>query len=299
MPKLENQKEVLTIEQIQKHLESDKNISWERAESLRGGTEESCVDGRQEKGLIGTPGGNAGEFILFLATIEKCGQEIDESQLDSILERYFEKFGKFYIHTDKHALERAEVSEDELKSPPSEKRKEELLETLTDTVNMGCGHLKLMIENAEEYGVRSELARKAIKSILRAYWETDNVDFEVLEGDHKEGAVVNVLVEIEGEITNNTEIPTISPNVGGAQMFVNHPQVSEFLRKLEDEELEYIMGVEGEAIDHDRFQEKIKELANQQLNSTVKRLAKGLPVYSIFFKNGKLDRIEQVGSVEN
>ena len=56
----------------------------------------------------------------------------------------------------------------------------------------------------------------------------EETETQVLPGSHAEGAVVNVVAE--HGVESFSRIPLVSPMAGGSQMFVNHPQVSAFLR---------------------------------------------------------------------
>jgi len=157
------------------------------------------------------------------------------------------------------------------------KKREKLLEILAKPENIGCGHLKLMTKNPEEYGIRPKLVSTVIKSIYKALWERpDDIEFVVLKGGHKEGAVVNILVE--GDVSNDTEIPTISPSHGDIQIFVNHPQAVNYLRDTIAEDMKEITGLN---FDLDSFKQKTREIGDKQLGATVGHLAKGLPIYNV------------------
>ena len=61
----------------------------------------SCVDGRDDSGVVGTPGGDAGEFLLALSALERItGHELDDVVVGKLLRRRLDVFGRFYLHTD-------------------------------------------------------------------------------------------------------------------------------------------------------------------------------------------------------
>lgn len=290
---IENRPErsTLTAEQVQNHIESAQ-IRWVKAVELLHETPEACVDGRRTEGAIGTPGGNAGEFILFLAAAEAAsGREINSEEIDGILARYLQATGKFYMHTDSHALEIAAVRQGLLGETLGQEDRQEILEKLTRPENIGCGHIRNMMQNPEQYGVRAELVKKALEEIIKASWKNEDIEIEVLKGEHTKGAVVNVV--IEDEVDENTEIPAIPPNLDGEEMFVNHPQVAGFLRREISREVGEIIGFE---IDAGKFSQQIKTLAEKQLKATVGKLADGLPIYNAVFDpvDKKLIRVEKV-----
>lgn len=285
-----DQKIMLTKEQIRAHIEQDGNLRWVKMAELLQDSPESCVDGRGHEGIVGMPGGNAGEFVLALAALEQaCGRRLPLEKMDEMLDKYIKKIGKFYFHTDDHTLHDAGLTAAQAEKGPAQSFEwGELLKKFSDPKGIGCGHLRLMIQNPEQYGVRSELVQSIIKSIYRSLWTSQDIEFVVLEGGHNEGAVVNVEIDDE-EIMNDTEIPAISPTVKGVQMFVNHPQAAEFMRKKISES---IVAITGADCDQEKFGKVIRELGNRQLSATVGHLAKGLPVYTVVFKGGELVEIK-------
>ena len=72
-----SEKRILSPEETKRFIEEGQ-ITWVEAKDLLDATAESCVDGRGHDGIVGTPGGNAGEFILALTAVEKAsGQKLD------------------------------------------------------------------------------------------------------------------------------------------------------------------------------------------------------------------------------
>lgn len=282
-------KVLLTAEEVEMHIKEG-GLNWVKMEDLLEASPESCVDGRGRESIIGTPGGNAGEFILALTSAEEVsGRKIPLDQMDEILGRYLEKTGKFYMHTDDHALRKAGLTEAEARrGSVDKKRRKELLAALANPANGGCGHLRLMAQNPNEYEVRPELVAEAIKAIYRALWDGKDIEFVILEGGHNEGAVVNIVIDGE-EVTAETQIPTISPTIGDVQMFVNHPQAALFMRK---ETARYMADVTGWELDLEEFIKQTEQIGNKQLVATIGHLADGLPIFTAHFKNGKLDKVK-------
>jgi len=283
----------LTRTEIQRHIQDDRQIAWIPAKELLADAIESCVDGRGELGVIGTPGGNAGEFLLSLAAVEEAsGQPIDAQQIPTYLDSYLSEFGRFYMHGDTHALshlpaellDQAAPAENEarrignfLRKPPAELHAR-LLDELVKPPNIGCGHLKLMLNRPDDYGVRPELTTAFLKAFFRALWSGAPVDYIVLDGDHREGAVVNIV--IEGEVSSDMLVPTITPQVNGQQMFINHPQAVSFLRSELARGIGRILPIEVEA---ETLKNGIDALAERQLGHTLMALAKGLPLFEVRF----------------
>ena len=110
--------------------------------------------------------------------------------------------------------------------------------------------------------------------------------YPCLPGDHKEGAVVNIVIPTE-TLTENTMVPMVAPTDGKISMFVNHPQVVQFL----NEKVAYLLAKEGGAVikdldvDPDAVVAHMEHLQNEGVRQTVSALAWGLPVYT--FEMGK------------
>ncbi len=285
----------LSADDIRQHIAEDDKIEWVMAKDLLADAMESCVDGRGDSGIIGTPGGNAGEFLLSLASLEQVtGELFDADHVLPFFEAYLGSFGRFYMHGDTHALahlpgellDRAEPAPTEahrlgnlLRQPPSELRGR-LLEELVKPEHIGCGHLRLMLTRPDDYGVRPELTLAFMRAFFHALWAGAPVEYVVLDGNHQEGAVVNIVVP--GDISKETPIPTITPQVRGKQMFVNHPQAASFLRGELAQGIDALTSAE---IDPQAFHVAMGELAQRQLGHTLSALASGLPLFEVRFSN--------------
>jgi rhodanese-related sulfurtransferase len=269
---------------------------------------EACVDGRGEDAVLGTPGGDAGELLLALAATEEVtGELLTEGDIVALFDAYVESFGRFYFHTDDHALRHlgaelrrdprfsdrdleAEALGELLLHPPTELR-EPLLEHLLDPANVGCGHLRLLMTNSEAYGVRPELSRALGRVVFRLLWsEPELFDFVVLHGDHHEEAVVNVVMP--DRVHPFTNVPAIPPRIAGHSVFVNHPQVSAFVRGQHAEFLRgHLPALRDVPIE--RFDEAIATLAERQLAITLAHLAPRLPIFEVRF-DGDVPRVTEV-----
>jgi len=291
----------LTVDRVREHVGDPRSVRWVKMASLVTEGLLSCIDGRDERGVVGTLGGSAGELLLFLAALERAqGVELDESAVRRVLVERLDNFGDFYMHTDDHALEAlvADVVADPhmknateelesfeswidfLRRPPAEVR-EPLLEHLVDPSHIGCGHIRLNLEQSEEYGVRRELIATALRAIYGLCWEgAPEIHLTSLPGGHAEAAVL--LVQTEDEVWGLSHIPLISPSCGDQQMFVNHPGVSGYLRKAA---VRLLGGGQGPEL-----QAALDELAGRQLTATLGHLAKGLPIINVVFRrDGSID----------
>lgn len=293
----------LSLEEVSDHIGDPRTVRWIKLPALVMHGHSACVDGRDERGVVGTPGGDAGKFILALAAVEQAtGTTLSGDVIAEALRTHIDTFGDFYIHTDGLAFEAliAAVDGDErleqhvaglktnadwlgfVESPPKEAR-DALIEHLVRPAHIGCGHIRLMMQHSDEYGLRRELVASVVRSVFRLWWDgLPEVSVTLLPGEHAEGAVVNV--RVEKELWGLSWVPLISPACGATQMFVNHPQVSARLRGAI---MQFHLRGHGPVPVADRepaFRAAFAELAERHLAVTLGYLAKDLPVYEVTFR---------------
>ncbi|GIW59177.1 MAG: hypothetical protein KatS3mg087_0243 [Patescibacteria group bacterium] len=258
-----------------------------------------CVDGRGGCAIVGAPGGDAGEFLLMLASVEKLtGQQVQISAVGGLFKEYLQFYRHFYMHTDAHMLghladeivEDAELGpllqgmqkeqilkelENVIRMPPT-KIREKLLKKLVETVKLGCGHLSLMREHESEYGVRLVLVNAMLEAFYRALWAGERVEWEVLAGEHAEKAVVNILAETDESTPK--QLPLVVPNYHGEQVFVNHPQAETLVLEKSFDFADRYFGAIW-PIDREEYIRVAGELMRKHTMETLRYLAKGLPIY--------------------
>lgn len=292
---------------VEAHLGDPQSLRWMKLAALALHGRQSCVDGRDETGVIGTPGGDSGELLLGLAALESVtGSKLSPIQIRALFQRRVETFGRFYLHGDIHAANAliASLRTDHrldsaiagihdsqawrafFTAPPQHVR-EVVIEHSLEPKHIGCGHLRLAMLSPETYGARRELAHELVKCFFRSQWGGSvETEYEVLAGAHEEGAVVNIVVE--EPLRSFSMVPLVSPTANGNQMFVNHPQVIASLRQ----DLAHFLSLQSDVAEvspahvQPLFSEMTR-IANIQLGATLGRLAAGLPIYdATFARNG-------------
>jgi hypothetical protein len=303
----------LSRDDVLRHVGDPSAVRWMKLAALLVNGRISCVDGRDDSGIIGTPGGDGGEFLLALAALETIsGRTLDRATIDRLLSRRVDTFGRFYLHTDVRAvgaligsmqgdrrLDRAiagiagPLEWRRFLAAPPEGIRDVLLEHVLQPAHVGCGHIKMMIERAAEYGVRREL----VLDVLRAFYERrwggmPDLELAPLAGGHAEGAVLEV--RLARGVQAFSWIPLVSPSAFGEQAFVNHPQVSAFLRRQTAEWLTLQDDLVGlPRAGGDALAAEIERLAAVQLGNTLGALARGLPVYEVLFDEGRIEVAEK------
>ena len=233
----------LTRAQIEAHIGDPHSVRWVKMAALQLHGKTSCVDGRDDHGVIGTPGGDAGEFLLALTSIERAvGKPFPFECMESVLRSYLDTFGHFYIHSDTQAgnnLIKSMRADPEIAphlpgtsstpqdwrifmTAPPEELRERIAEHMIIPGNLGCGHVRLMLQHPEQYLVRRELVEMFLRTYTRMRWSgVHELEWVTLGGGHQEGAVVNI--RLATGVWPFSRVPLISPACGSTQMFVEPP----------------------------------------------------------------------------
>ena len=308
----------LTRAQIEAHIGDPHSVRWVKMAALLLHGKSSCVDGRDDHGVIGTPGGDAGEFMLALGSIERATRKPFPLECkEEVLRAYLGTLGHFYIHSDTSAgnnLIRAMRGDPRIAphlppttSTPQDWRKfmsgpppelwDLIAEHMATPGNLGCGHLRLMMQNPGRYMVRSELLAAFLRTYLRMRWSgAHELEYVILGGGHQEGAVVNI--RLERGVWPFTRVPLISPACGATQMFVNHPQVADFTR--EQVARFFTTHPDFLPVDEGHFgvlYKDMRRVAAAQLGATLSVLAAGLPIFDVVFRNEREFTVSEVGVV--
>jgi hypothetical protein len=318
----EEKNDALTTQEIITHLENE-GVEWQKLENFLHDLEQSCVDGRDNEPVIGLPGGDMGALILKIVVAEEMRRLQNSStesnfakdQIKEIYRKYIAKFGKFYFHSDEHAvkdlgkaltakyldqannpfpavdLTNVKAVEALIRNPKNDEQKQALLEQLIK--HLGCGHIRLMLENPDQYGIRPEIVEALIEAFFEDMWENGESaldDYVVLPGDHAEKLVLVVNVENPEELTADSLVPAVRPlNPENTQddvedeFFIYHPQVVAAILRLvadimiEDDGDEIIPGINKENIKE--FIIKIQALGEKQLGATLGHLAEGKEIW--------------------
>lgn len=314
---VERPEPALTLDEVVHHVNQAGQIRWMKLAAFLLNGRTACVDGRDSQGVVGAPGGDAGEMALALAAAEACGAHLTPACVRALLRGWIDAFGRFYYHSDVTALNKMiaglradkRILESELPSreaPPAAWRQFQsapppdirgiLLEHLVKPENIGCGHLRLSLQHGDDYGVRPEILTEVLRAFYEARWEgLPELEFVVLGGGHQEGGVL--LVRLDDDIFPYTHIPLVPPTIHGVQMFVHHPQVSAYQR----EEVAHWLASRPELPElRGRWQEvfaTLTALAERQMGHTLSHLAPGLPIFEATFNGDRSVTIHEVGRV--
>jgi hypothetical protein len=267
-------------------------------EELSGAAGVACVDGRSPRCVAGAPGGNAGLLVLLLTAWEQsAGRRLAPSEVPGLVSRYLDHFGSFHFHTDRAAQDRlAETlarehafthpapgagranAIDALVRTPPEAFRPRLLEALIEPSHVGCAHLRLLLSDPDAYGVRADLVADVLRSVFRRLWAGDRrVAFDVLDGAHQEEGVVSIWTDMA--IPGPPALVTACPRHGDLELFVYHPEAVAWLQAMHA----IFLAREGWIRPQEVAEliERQRRLGERQMETTLRRLAPGLPVFEV------------------
>lgn len=316
-PSLEAQTGRIDAADVAEHLGDPRSLRWMKVAGIFTHGHLACVDGRDETGVVGTPGGDVGKVLLALAALERViARPLDVPTVDELFARRLAAFGGCYLHTDIKAANaligalRADRRFDEALASvrealewraffadPPPHLADALLEHMLVPDHIGCGHMRLALTKAGDYGTRPELVRACLGAFFRLRWAgMPESEYVVLPGGHAERAVLSI--ELDAPVRAFSNIPLVSPTSQGMQAFVNHPQVIAFIRhELADflvQQTDLVPELRG---DTRRLHDESEALSMAQQKETLGALAKGLPIFRAIFRRDGTFRVEEAGTV--
>jgi len=152
---------------------------------------------------------------------------------------------QFYLHTDAHAMEyiNTQLNGTDIKNVSVDQR-DQVLKILLDPRAIGCGHIRLMLQHPDLYDCPKNLTEAFLKAFYLYLWEeqgdqvaVDTSDLEILEGSHKELAVLRILeANLSDPLFKTTAprcihmAPLIVPLQNENSVFVFHADAIRYVR---------------------------------------------------------------------
>jgi hypothetical protein len=254
----------------------------------------SCLDGRITDPILGTMGGDAGEFILGLEMYkEMIGTEkLDQATVNYLFISYlgYMQPAFFYMCTDDQALnhlqQELQLEGLDLHAPRAQDQAE-ILKALTKSENVGDLHIKLLLRYPDMYEIQVDLVEKFLVAYYTTLWNHEDGNNEklllqVLIGPHKESAFLEV--RSNQACTSAKEAPLITPHEpskDGLSIFVNHLDAAS-IRRVDIAKFftEYI-DQQKSGISPEMFHNRLDHHALAFLEVTGTYLARNLPFYTI------------------
>jgi hypothetical protein len=218
-----------TFEQIRQLIGHPGELKYVNVED----THFECLDGRNQKGILATPGGDAGEFILALHIYDDLlggNRKLTQEAVDTYLKRYLEWMRQdiFYMCTDENALHHLEkevgVEGVNIINPRPQLR-DELLKVIAKPDNVGCLHTRMLLKYKDLYQSKAELVQMTIKAFYKILWDVQNplskrLKLGILMGEHNETAFMEV--RLNDACKNEKVAPLLQPYNRKTMVFLNH-----------------------------------------------------------------------------
>lgn len=293
-------------EEIAAYLKQKGVVRWVKLGDIFQEEYDACVDGRETNPVVGNPGGDVSRLAeAVIAVGAVAGRHFNPGEILKVFDWYLSHMGRFYMHTDEHAMHHLAEFLNEgygakrmagkkfhtahemynFVTNPDPRLQVFLSRYLLDSRFVGCGHMKLMMTKPEQYGMSEKVLRSLSVAFFDTMWnvpeKASQLAYPMLPGDHKEGAVVSIVIP-GTELSDKTMIPMVAPTDGKISMFVNHPQVVQYLNK----KVAYLLARDGKNIikdldvDPEAVMTHMEHLQNEGVRQTVSALAWGLPVYT-------------------
>ena len=177
--------------------------------------------------MIGTPGGDIGEFLLgyncYLDGKNQRAAQFDEvkSDLAAFINQHCSRARPFYKHTDKGTLDNL-VLEMGASSFPEKRpdNSDAWLRALSHSQHTGCGHFRSILSSPEKYSIQKDLPAQVVRAFYDLYWDPSFMPkllLEVLPAmasvNPQAGLVIHDHVEADGCCS------AFTPNVNGIGLF--------------------------------------------------------------------------------
>jgi len=238
-----------------------KTIDYVEKNTVQAREGRKCVDGRYPpdtaKGMLARAGGDCGYVMALMAINRKKKLQLSPEQCFNAVYKVINQkmHGAFCIHTDHHA------------DPDHTVGNKEMHQTL-----IGCGHLSKAASQwrlRQPYDIESGDVKRIISYAKNLADIDDHVEMINLAGEHAERGVL-VIDDIEYTV-NAMDLRT------HLMYFIyDRKRDEEFMKKL----------VKAMAIPGVTF-EAMKKEADIQLQATLHNLAKGLPMFTVSYKDKK------------
>ncbi len=240
-----------------------------------------CVDGRYdgadaEAAPLARAGADAGDMLIAIAALRRLQAENKLALEDNFLRQSSIQAAiraaggakNFRLHTDDHHL-RGGSSDDVLP------------ESLTAR---GCGHLGQAEKDPAAYGLSAEDVKAVFGALTNL--KEEGAEEVVLSGGHGEGAVFVVKAKSLG----------LRHAVNGRQAFVFHEARHDERLDLLAEELLSLPQLRETGLSAEELTGAMRQSSGDQTMETLRRLAKGLPIYEVSEEGGK-PRAQSAGQV--
>jgi len=265
----------------------------------------SSFDGRNSEKVLGTPGGDMGEFILALHAYSKVSAAtLSVDDITALFEKYLKKTtrAKFSYETDEKSYMRLAVATGCRNLHISElggmkRKKEAVLALISRPEHIGDPFIRFLATNTTDLDLNPDYIQGALVAYHTVLWTTpsklaEKLCYLELKGPHKQAALVNI--KTPAFCVDQGLAPMVSPLLAcPAPVFIYHPDAVRLLRR----ELATIF-THGTQVDPRDVLETHNSLAENNLEKFMVSFAANVPTYTVEFFNSSPLLSSDVSAVE-
>ena len=194
------------------------------------------IDGRAQFAILGTPGGDLGEFFLAMHALEMVRPSgLAALTFEDILGHFQDylaempNFGKqfFYFQTDSRAAKNwaADANVFSATSPGNPSEISRLLGSCENPKNVGSRFFKFMLNRPDLFGVNRALVKDVLRAFFTIYFDARHPSrprllWAVMEGPHEESDII--IIDRARDYPCEGLSPLILPNTGFKSSLVYH-----------------------------------------------------------------------------
>jgi len=244
------------------------------------------------KKILGTPGGDMGEFILGLHAFAKVSGTVPaRADVQTMFERYVKAMTrpKFFYETDEKAYMRLAVDTGcknlHISTIGGMKRKrEELISKMVIPEHIGDIYIRFLVTNSTSLEINVDLVQSALAAYHSVLWTTPSplaqkLCYLELKGHQNVGALVNI--KTSSFCVDQGLMPMVSPQLScPAPVFINHPDAVKILRR----EMATIMTLGSQIAAQDVLSAH-NTLADNTFESFMSTFSPAIPTYTVTFQN--------------
>merc|ERR1711871_257923 len=262
----------------------------------------ACIDGRTHEEIIGTAGGDLGEFIVTLNVVASyLDKPPNQETVTTLLREYIRGSScdrKFFYFNSEAAHEALMTNVTSafstlpmgfsISDPKSTALKLAILDRVVDPTFVGSDHVKGLLETPSRYGIKSDIVQKVLVAFHQVMWDKDDlthkqITYQLVKGDHVEKGLVTV--DVQDDVCKSKGIvplmPTISCN-NFHQILMHHPSAARHLREDMAAYMVNALDLDGNlASELDELVDQMHDLATRVLVRTASGILNGYPVYTV------------------
>eukprot|EP00301_Raphidiophrys_heterophryoidea_P008922 c13219_g1_i1.p1 GENE.c13219_g1_i1~~c13219_g1_i1.p1 ORF type:complete len:369 (-),score=106.35 c13219_g1_i1:77-1183(-) len=265
----------------------------------------ASLDGRNDEKVLGTPGGDMGEFIQALNAYTKVSNQIlSQEEVSAVFERYLKTMSrtKFFYETDERSYLNIAVAAGCRNLHVAEmgglRHKRDAYLSVIDTPDyIGDRFIRFLARNSTDLGLVPQYVKSALAAYHKVLWtnpseKASKLCYLQVKGPNTVGALVNIITPTY--CVDQGLAPMASQQLAcNAPVFINHPDAVKIFRR------ELVSVLTNGTVDPRDVLAAYNSLAQENLEKFWASVGDGLPIYNVEFTNSSPLLAEEVSFVDD